>query len=103
MKESNALNASQCLLKSHLSCLASYIHFVKNGNVTMKNYLNESLLSLLCFIIDDQGSFEKGFDVNCQKFTSLHMLCDTDCGLVCTHAIEIGRVHENKQVCWKCA
>ena len=32
----------------------------KNGNVTLKNYLNESLLSLLCFIIYGQGSFEKG-------------------------------------------
>ena len=31
-----------------------------NGNVTVKNYLNESLLSLLCFIIYGQGSFEKG-------------------------------------------
>ena len=26
----------------------------------MKYYLNESLLSLLCFIIYGQGSFEKG-------------------------------------------
>ena len=32
----------------------------KIGNVTVKNYLNESLLSLLCFIIYGQGSFEKG-------------------------------------------
>ena len=32
----------------------------KNGNVTVKNFLNESLLSLLCFIIYGQGSFEKG-------------------------------------------
>ena len=30
------------------------------GNVTVKNYLNERLLSLLCFIIYGQGSFEKG-------------------------------------------
>ena len=48
------LSVSQCLLKSHLSCLASNIYFVLNsakvkkiGNVTVKNYLNESLLSLL--------------------------------------------------------
>ena len=61
------MNASQCLLKSHLSCLAIYIYFVLNsakvkiiGNVTVKNYWNESLLSLLCFIIYGQGSFEKG-------------------------------------------
>ena len=32
----------------------------KIGNVTVKIYLNESLLSLLCFIIYGQGSFEKG-------------------------------------------
>ena len=32
----------------------------KIGNVTVKNYLNESLLSLLCFVIYAQGSFEKG-------------------------------------------
>ena len=31
----------------------------KIGNVTVKNYLNESLLSLLCFVIYGQGSFEK--------------------------------------------
>ena len=59
--------ASQCLLKSHLSCLAIYIYFVLNsakvkkiGKVTVKNYLNESLLSLFCFIIYGQGSFEMG-------------------------------------------
>ena len=63
LKESNALNASQCLLKSHPTCLASYIHFVLNsakvnkiGNVAVKNYLNESFLS----IIYGLGSFEKG-------------------------------------------
>ena len=50
-----------------LECITLYIHFmtqlctVKNiGNVTVKNYLNERLLSLLCFIIYGQGSFEKG-------------------------------------------
>ena len=30
------------------------------GNVTVKNYLNERLLSLFCFIIYGQGSLEKG-------------------------------------------
>ena len=30
------------------------------GNVTVKTYLNHSFLSLLCFIIYGQGSFEKG-------------------------------------------
>ena len=62
-----------CLLKSHLSCLAIYICFELNsaqssgerkiGNVTVKIYLKESLLSLLCFIINGQGSFEKGFKI----------------------------------------
>ena len=32
----------------------------KIGNVTVKNYLNESLLFLLSCIIYRQGSFEKG-------------------------------------------
>ena len=61
------LSVSQCLLKSHLNCLVSNIYFVPNSakvkqiaNVTVRNYLNESLLSLLCFIIYGQGSFEKG-------------------------------------------
>ena len=31
LKESNALNASHCLLKSHLSCLAICIYFVLNS------------------------------------------------------------------------
>ena len=35
------------------------LFFKKIGNVTVKNYLNESLLSLLCFIYG-QGSFGKG-------------------------------------------
>ena len=30
-KESNAFITSQCLLKSHLSCLAIYIYFVLNS------------------------------------------------------------------------
>ena len=40
----------------------------KIGNVTVKNYLNEILLSLLCFIIIFTVKVRKGFDVNCQKF-----------------------------------
>ena len=52
-------------MKLYLSCLAIYMYFVlksaqssgrKKGNVTVKNYLKESLLSHLCFII--QGSSE---------------------------------------------
>ena len=31
LKESNALNASQCLLKLHFSCLTIYIYFVLNS------------------------------------------------------------------------
>ena len=53
----------------HLFCTQLCKGKKKFGNVTVKNYLNESLLSLLCFIIYGQGSFDrKGFDVNCQKF-----------------------------------
>ena len=67
-----------CLLKSHLCCLAIYIYFVLNsaessvkkiiGNVTVKNYLKESLLSILCFIILGKGSSEKGLILQCEKF-----------------------------------
>ena len=65
-------DVSQCLLKSYLFkvCLFVWqVTFILNstlqrlkkiGNVTVKNYLKESLLSLLCFIIYGQGSFEKG-------------------------------------------
>ena len=67
MEGSERLECVTVELKSHLSCLASNIYFVLNtakvkkiGNVTVKIYLNESLLSLLCFIIYGQGSFEKG-------------------------------------------
>ena len=60
----------------HLLCTQLCKGKKRNGNVTVKNYLNETLLSILCFIIYGQGSFEKGFDVNCQKFIELHMLCD---------------------------
>ena len=50
------------------SKLSGKLHFVLNsakikkinGNVTVKIYLNKSLLSLLCFIIYGRGSFEKG-------------------------------------------
>ena len=66
------LCVSQCLLKSHLFkvclfvCQVTFILYStlqrlkKIGNVTVKNYLSESLLSLLCFIMYGQGSFEKG-------------------------------------------
>ena len=66
-----------CLLTSRLSCLAIYIYFVlnsaqssgrKSGTVIMKNYLKESLLSNLCFIIRGKGSSEKGLILNCEKF-----------------------------------
>ena len=45
----------------HLFSCTQLCKAKKNGNVTVKNYLNESLLSLSCFIIYGQGSFEKGF------------------------------------------
>ena len=44
----------------HIFCIQLCKGKKKNGNVTVKNYLNETLLSLLCFSIYDQGSFAKG-------------------------------------------
>ena len=66
-----AFNASVCT-EVAVSCLAiSVLYFVlnsaqssgkkKKGNVTVKNYLKESLLSLLCFIIHGKVFFRKGF------------------------------------------
>ena len=46
-------------LSGNLHLLCTQLCKLK-GNVTVKNYLNESLLSLLRFIIYGQGSFEKG-------------------------------------------
>ena len=93
---SNTLNASKCLLKSHVSCLAIHIYFVlnsaqslgknkKNGNVALNNYLKESLLSLLCFIILRSRFFRKGFGLNCE--TKIYLIAVVF--LVCTHAIKI--------------
>ena len=42
LKESNALNASQSLLKSHPSCLAIYIYFVLNSAKVKKNWKCDS-------------------------------------------------------------
>ena len=64
LKESNALSAS--LFKGAKLWQVTFILWLnsakvkKIGNVTVKNYLNESLLSLFCFIIYGQGSFKKG-------------------------------------------
>ena len=52
--------ASKLSWNLHLFC-TQLCKEKKNGNVTVKNYLNESLLSLICFIINDQGSFEEGW------------------------------------------
>ena len=50
----------------------------KIGNMTMKNYLKESLLSLLCFIIGGQGSSEKGFKIlNCE--TEIYLIAVVSC------------------------
>ena len=49
-KESNALNASQCLLKSHLNCLAIYIYFV------LKSAQSSDKKKLKC---DSEGLFER--------------------------------------------
>ena len=73
------LNASQCLLKSHLSCLAFTFTFTgilystlqrckKFGNVTVKNYLNESCCLFCASLFTVKVPSRKGFDVNCQKF-----------------------------------
>ena len=92
-----------CLLKSHLSCLAVYIHFVLNsaqssgkkkisGNVTVKNYLKESLLSNSCFIIHGQGSSEKRLILNCdtENYFIAYMVSVTwIVFLVCTLTIKI--------------
>ena len=42
LKESKALNASLCLLKSHLSCLASYIYFMTQLSKGKKNWKCDS-------------------------------------------------------------
>ena len=44
------------------------------GNVTAKNYLKESLSSILCFIIQGKGSSGKGLIL---KFILLRMVIDT--------------------------
>ena len=90
VKGIDRLECITCLLKSHLSCLAIYNYFVLNsaqssgkkkkkiGNMTMKNYLKESLLSLLCFIIHGQGSSEKGFKIfNCK--TEIYLIAIVSC------------------------
>ena len=44
----------------------------------MKNYLKESLLSLLCFIIHGQGSSEKGLKIlNCE--TEIYLIAVVSC------------------------
>ena len=58
----------------------------------MKNYLNERLLSLLCFIIYGQGSFEKGLMRTVRNLFNCICIVTQIVSLVCTHAIEIGRV-----------
>ena len=58
----------------------------KIGNVTVKNYLKESVLSILCFIIQGKGSSGKGLIL---KFILLRMVInfDTIGFLVFTHAM----------------
>ena len=73
--ESNALNAS-VFTEVAFQLSGCFIYFVLHsaqspgkkisGNV--KNYLKESLLSILCFIIHGKGSSEKGLILNCEKF-----------------------------------
>ena len=54
----------------------------------VKNYLKESLLSIICFLIYGQGSSEKGLILNCE--TEIYLI--TILFLVCKHAIKIGMV-----------
>ena len=63
----------QCLLKSHLSCLAIYIYFVLNSAQFSgeKNFF-------LRFIIHGQGSSEKGFKIlNCE--TEIYLIAVISC------------------------
>ena len=62
--------------------------YKKFGNVTVKNFLNESLLSLLWFIIYGQGSFEKGSMWTVKNLFNCVCVVTPIVSLVCTHAIE---------------
>ena len=53
----------------------------------VQNYLKESWLPILCFIIHGQGSSEKG-SLNCGAEIYLIAVVFH----VCTHAVKIGRV-----------
>ena len=66
------LNSAQSSVTIGNFTNSSYIYFVFNstqssgkkliGKVTAKNYLKESLLSILCFNIQGKGSPREGFD-----------------------------------------
>ena len=66
------LDCVTLFMKSHLSCLAICIYLYSTlnsfqikkiiGNVTAKNYLTESLSSIVCFVIQGNGSSWKRFD-----------------------------------------
>ena len=63
--------------------------FSKNiiGNVTAKNYLKESLSSILCFIIQGKGSSWKRFEPEI-LFVVILRIFDTIEFLVFTHAMK---------------
>ena len=69
------LSVSQCLLKSHLSFLASNIYFVLNSAKVKKKWKCDSeklfewklVVSFVLYYLRSRF-FRKGFDVNCQKF-----------------------------------
>ena len=63
--------------------------FSKNiiGNVTAKNYLKESLASILCFIIQGKGSSWKRFDPEI-LFVVILRIFDTIEFLVFMHAMK---------------
>ena len=66
-------------------------------NVTVKNYLNETFLSLLCFIIYGQNSLKKDLILTVRNFFSFatRIIC-----LACTHTIEIGTVFCKYVLCF---
>ena len=70
--------ASQLSGNLRLFCTQLYKVFNRNKieNVTVKNYLEESLLSILCFIIHGQGSSEKGI-LNCK--TGIYLIAVVSC------------------------
>ena len=82
-----------CLLSGYLYLLV--LNFAQSsgkkiiGNATAKNYLKESLSSILCFIIQGKGSSGKGLIL---KSILFRMVIEHNWVWVCLHARnEIGK------------